>query len=103
MSRLRALSSGMTSELSLRTPASLPDIIARTGFRRAALCIAIVLYGAAGSPTPDNPGWVEALTGALLIFAAGPPAAATLLSPRAPWQKAALALALYGLTVPLFI
>jgi hypothetical protein len=90
----------MTREFLLRGLAGLPQIAGRTGFRVAALAAAIILYGAAGSPTPDNPGMVEALTGGLLILGAGPPAAASFLSPRAPWQKAALALALYGLTVP---
>ena len=90
----------MTSEFLVRHPAGLPDFAGRTGFRAAVLTTAILLYGAAGSPTPDNPGMVEALTGGLLILAAGPSAMASLLTPRAPWQKAALALALYGLTVP---
>ncbi len=45
--------------------------IASTPVPVLALFAAIVVYGMFGSPTPDNPGAVEAVVGALLILAAG--------------------------------
>src|SRR4051812_36752154 len=72
----------------------------RIGIRPLLLAAAILLYAAAGSPTPDNPGIVEALIGALLLLAAEPGSAASIFHPRAPWRRAGQALALYGLSVP---
>ncbi len=49
-------------------------LLARTGIvetRLATLLIAAILYGALGSPTPDNPGLVEALIAILLLFTIG--------------------------------
>lgn len=44
--------------------------IAKIDARLAALIAALLLYGVAGSPTPDHPGWVEAVVGLLLLSAA---------------------------------
>ena len=33
--------------------------------------LAVCLYAFLGSPTPDNPGWVEAFIGVFLFFAIG--------------------------------
>jgi len=35
------------------------------------LCFAVLLYGAFGSPTPDNPGYLEGFIGGLLVLAVG--------------------------------
>ena len=39
--------------------------------RPALLVLAVLLYGAFSSPTPDDPGFIEALIGLLLILAVG--------------------------------
>ena len=61
--------------------------------RFAALAAALLLYGIAGSPTPDNPGILEAAIGLLLILSVSLPAS----GPR----LAFLPLLAFGMTVPL--
>lgn len=69
----------------------------------AALLGAIFIYALFSSPTPDHPGWAEALTGLLLIAAVGLPRSFSLLTRLPPrgWQRAAWALMIYGLSAPL--
>jgi hypothetical protein len=73
--------------------------------RMAALAGALFVYGAAGSPTPDNPGLAELLTGLLLLFAVGPgqimrSIKGCLRHAEPFWHKAGRSLFLYGLSVP---
>ena len=69
---------------------------------------AILVYGLLGTPTPDRSGFPEIITGLLLVAAVGGWQVGGLfrrfwvLSP-ALWPKAALALLLYGMTVPLLV
>lgn len=68
--------------------------ILKTDIRFAALFCALILYGAFGSPTPDDPAWIEAVIGLLLIAALTIPAS---MSPRMVFAP----LLAVGLTVPL--
>jgi hypothetical protein len=69
------------------------------------LLCALLLYGIAGSPTPDNPGIIEAVVGILLIIASGPVIAAHRINPSTKleykWATAGRYLLIYGLSVPL--
>lgn len=69
--------------------------------RRAALCLAVAVYGLAGSPTPDHIGWAEYAAGALLILAAGLRPAHVFLStgPAPLWETAGRILLFYGLSL----
>lgn len=71
-----------------------PAVLLQTDIRFFAVAVALLLYGALGSPTPDYPGWVEALVGALLVLAVSIPAAA---SPRMIFAP----LLMFGMSVPL--
>ena len=53
------------------------------------------LYGLAGSPTPDNPGWIEGAMGVLLAIAAG----SSFTHPKTAWPVTTLFI--FGLSVPL--
>lgn len=69
-------------------------------FRAACVTAAFLLYALAGSPTPDHPGGVEAVIGAMLALAAGiAPGLSALrrVEPGAAWLGL---LMLYGLSVP---
>jgi hypothetical protein len=68
------------------------------------LCAAVAVYAVAGSPTPDAPGYVEAIIALLLMAAAGVPGFYAVMKPGAQeplWLGAARALLVYGLTLPL--
>lgn len=72
----------------------------RAGF----LLMALAVYAALGSPTPDAPGAVEIIIGILLTMAAGPGAVAAALRPGlslAPWESVGRVLLVFGLSVPL--
>ncbi len=75
----------------------LPYGLIRQGF----LLLAILLYGIGGSPTPDNPGLIEAALGLCLIMAMG---VAGIVSSVRPSGKADVDLLkilfLYGMSVP---
>ena len=63
-------------------------------------CLAFILYGVLGSPTPDHPGVIEALIGVLLIICAGLPYFFQTL----PRQSAGTVLLLfYGLSVMIML
>ncbi len=76
------------------------------GVRFGAFLLALGLYGLLGSPTPDTPGAVEAIVGALLILAAFPDVLRALpacLTRRGEgWERAGWAFCLYALTVPVW-
>ncbi len=64
--------------------------------RFAALATALMLYGFAGSPTPDHPGWIEVVVGLLLIL--------SVTLPGSHEDRAAfLPLLLVGPTIPLAV
>ncbi|MCB9963625.1 MAG: hypothetical protein H6857_01615 [Rhodospirillales bacterium] len=67
-------------------------------------CAAVLLYAAAGYPTPDAPGGVEILVGSGLLVSLGfPTAAFALLRPRTAeplWMKTSRLLLIYGLSAP---
>ena len=68
--------------------------------RLFAFIAAVVLYGLFGSPTPDDPGIVEALIGGLLLVAAGLGGFYYVLKPQESgmcWQNAARMVLVYGL------
>lgn len=67
------------------------------------LLFALGLYAAFGSPTPDNPGWVEIAVGALLLISAGTAGLAGIFKfhDRPVWFTAGQGLLIYGLTVGL--
>lgn len=65
-------------------------------FGLLAFFAALLLYGALGSPTPDHPGWIEAIIGVLLLCSV------------TPWHHAGrrilfIPLMLIGLTYPLAV
>jgi hypothetical protein len=70
--------------------------------RSLCLMAAIIIYGFAGTPTPDTLGITELFVGFLLLAAAGGWQVAALMWQReaALWQKAAKALLIYGLSAP---
>jgi len=82
--------------LPMTGPGSIPLI----HLRFAAFIAAIVLYAFAGSPTPDNPGMVEAVVGILLACSVGLPFLAR--SPSEPVTPGHILL-LYGMIVPVLI
>ncbi|MCB1532937.1 MAG: hypothetical protein KDJ35_08730 [Alphaproteobacteria bacterium] len=72
--------------------------------RVVALFCAIGVYALFGSPTPNNPGWAEALIGLGLVLAVGFSGAWSALKAdmRAPlWQGAGSLLLIFGVTMPL--
>jgi hypothetical protein len=75
-----------------------------SSMRFYALLAALAIYALLGSPTPDNPGFAEAVVGMLLVFATGPVYAANILRPEIhkdrPWGRVGKVLLLYGLTIP---
>src|SRR5687768_12718383 len=70
--------------------------------RLIAFISAVLIYGLAGTPTPDRMGVAEIATGLLLIAAAGGWQAvrAFRFTARPAWERAGQALLFYGLTVP---
>lgn len=70
-----------------------------------ALVAALLLYAARGTPTPDAFGYVELTVAALLVLAAGPVGVGAALGAMQPfaWMRAAQALLLYGLAVPVVV
>ncbi len=62
--------------------------------RFCALSAALILYGLFGSPTPDQPGWIEALIAGLLLLSVS-------ISFHMQARHAFLPLLLVGLTLPL--
>lgn len=97
----------------LSIPVRAPFAGARAGdFRFACLVMAVLVYGAAGSPTPDHPGVVEILTGLLLCCGAGSPAIRNVfqknrgntgIRPAGFWPGAARVLLIFGLCVPVIM
>lgn len=68
------------------------------------LCAAVAIYAVAGSPTPDEPGYVEAVIAFFLMAAAGAPGFYAALRPDASeplWRVAGRGLLVYGLSFPL--
>lgn len=85
----------------LRLPAALPSLTAY-GFKTYSLIAALVIYALAGTPTPDNPGWIEVVIGALLILAVGVSGVYNALNTplNAPaWQKYGRYLLCFGVFV----
>lgn len=84
--------------------------VTQAGWRFGLLCVAILFYTVAGSPTPDNPGRVELML-ALLLMAAALPGVAGWLSLRGlagirnaeVWQISAAGLLFFGLSIPLVL
>jgi hypothetical protein len=77
-----------------------------TSVRFSVLAAAMLVYALAGSPSPDHPGWVEAVIGVLLVMAVGFPAFVRFLKfgPARPvWQAVGQILFLYGLIVSVCI
>lgn len=74
--------------------------------RFGALMAAIVIYALKGSPTPDDPGYIEALIGVLLVAAVGIGPLYYLARYRwdAPlWHKSGQLLLYYGISIPVVI
>lgn len=72
--------------------------------RFGALLAAIIAYAALSSPTPNQPGMIEALIGVLLILAVSPSglAQAAVFDRRAPlWRSSGQLFLAYGLSVSL--
>lgn len=55
--------------------------------RDAALFTALLVYGLAGSPTPDRLSWIEILIGVLLVAAIGLPTFWAVFTGRALWRR----------------
>ncbi|MCB1721463.1 MAG: hypothetical protein KDI11_06895 [Alphaproteobacteria bacterium] len=73
-------------------------------FQGGMLCLAILIYGAWGSPTPDMPGALELLIAALLAVGVGISGfiGAFIFRAKAPgWKQAGQILLIFGLSVPL--
>lgn len=71
-------------------------------WRFTMLAGALLLYGAAGSPTPDYPSIVEAVIAALLILSLSPATLSGIMRGRLPHGRVFfLPLLLFGLSVPL--
>lgn len=78
-----------------------------TDLRFLALFAAIIIYALFGSPTPDDPGYIELFVGALLVFASAPfsiLAQFSLLSRSnnfqgSAWQMVAYILLFYGIAL----
>ncbi len=79
----------------------------RTDLRFASLCLAMIFYAIWGSPTPDNPGRLEFVIGALLVLAVGPSEVVRLMSFHSGhellWQRAGQALLFYSVSVPVLL
>lgn len=75
-------------------------------YRPLCLVLAVFLYGVFGSPTPDSPGFLEALIFVLLVLVVGVKGARQVflnffLSTRhSKWHLALLVLFLYGVSIP---
>jgi hypothetical protein len=77
-----------------------------TTIRFFCLMGAVTVYALLGSPTPNNPGLVEIIIGALLVLAAGVPGLFNAFKPLPPdhlWMAAGRALLVYGLTASLIV
>ena len=78
-----------------------------TNLRFWILLFTILLYGAAGYPTPDNPGLIELFIGLGLVLSFGLPQIAFLLlvtrKEEPLWMKTGRLLLIYGLSVPLLM
>lgn len=88
----------------------MPSLIRTDGkaFRFGCLLAALGVYALRGSPTPDNPGWPELLTGSLLLMVVGVSGARhavniSLFTHGRLWQSWGKILLLYGLSVPLLM
>lgn len=71
--------------------------------RLLSFAAAIIAYAFLGSPTPDNPGWVEAFIAAALIISVGFHGVYQTLKPDFAlplWQSAGRLFLLFGLTFP---
>lgn len=67
---------------------------------------AVLIYGALSSPTPNNPGIVEALVGGCLLITGllqGQVFLRNIKLQRSDWLKSACILLLYGVCVGLFV
>lgn len=82
------------------------DMIMKMPLRLLSLICAMVLYGVLGSPTPDAPGWVEALVGAMLVVAVAPAGLKEALyvsKEHSPSRFVSQALFIFALSVPVMI
>jgi hypothetical protein len=73
-------------------------------FRVGCFVLALLLYGALGSPTPDDPGLLEAVIAGLLVLAVGVSGAVNALKfgqGRQQWKSSAQVFLIFGLSVPL--
>lgn len=72
--------------------------------RFAALGFSLLLYGIFGSPTPNNPGWVELLVAILMLASIHPrDVHAVFNGCLPPYRAAVIPLFIWGLSVPLII
>lgn len=88
--------------VALRLPAALPSLTL-SRFKTYSLAAALVIYALAGTPTPDSPGIVEAVIGALLVTAVGVRGAYYALKPPENaefWHKIGAFLLVFGLVFP---
>lgn len=71
------------------------------------LVMALLIYGFAGSPTPDHPGITELVVGMLLVLAAGPLTAFGVvfggIKTEEKWKRYGKLLLVYGLSVPVIV
>lgn len=78
--------------------------MAGADFRFCCLVGAVGVYALFGSPTPNAPGWSEALIAIFLCLAVGVPGVYNVLKPASPrfmWKSAGRALLIYGLCISL--
>ncbi len=89
----------------LRLPAALPSLTAY-GFKTYSLIAALVIYALAGTPTPDNPGWIEVVIGVLLVVAVGVSGVYNAINPPSNtpnWQKYGRYLLVFGIFSPVLV
>lgn len=81
--------------------------ITLSDFKRFCFFLACLVYGVFGSPTPNAPGAVELVVGALLVFAAGGAGLAqayrSLFSAADPVSARGAVFLIYGMSVPLAV
>jgi hypothetical protein len=74
------------------------------GFRFLCLCGLVIIYAFMGSPTPDNPGVVEAIIGGMLLIVCAPGfwnLIANFSKQTGAWRISGMVLLAYGLLVSL--